>query len=246
MFLKNVVTSQQTDRKLPGSAITHLSSLDNGLLDGIEILPSKAPMICIAGHADADTQHAANKPRHVKRETLSTLARTQHNERISRDLSYMALSVASTIETAEQWKEFCQDVGGLKPILQCIHNVAEEIKHGRATEVESDHLLSNIEENRFSTACSACRILRDLCGKDSNWASAITDDIIRLNKDGTIIADLVMLLRHANEAERIYSREVWRKRRKLRALGILSINLKTRKQRRGKKMNDCASASNML
>ena len=165
-------------------------------------------------------------------------------EKVSTDQAQLAVSIASTIETPQQWVEFCENVGGLKPILQCIHNVAEEINVGRATATDdeymntvrgdSDPLSTPGDVNRFSVACSACKVLRDLLSKDQYWASAITDDILKLNQDGTIIADLVLLMSHANEAERLNTKKVWRKRRKLRRQGNSSTMMKTRKQRRGK------------
>jgi hypothetical protein len=155
-------------------------------------------------------------------------------EKVSDDQAELALSIASTIETPEQWIEFCENVGGLKPILQFIHSVAEEIKSGRPNEKDGIHLLKPEDLDRFSTACSSCKTLRDLCAKDQYWASAITDEILALNESGTIVSDLVLLLKNANEAERISSRKAWRRRRRLRKKSIYSAVRKTRTQRRGK------------
>jgi hypothetical protein len=239
-------TFSKTDQKLKGSVITHLSSRDDAL-DGIEILPHKSPMIFdidAMTSAPDDLPAAKNRKQSklsrktlmgndLRTDTVSHLEDPQHIARVSGDQTQLAVSIASTIETPEQWVEFCEDVGGLKPILQCIHNVAEEIKQGHATEIESDDLLPLHNVDRFSTACSACKVLRDLCAKDQYWASAITYDILT---SGTIVSDLVLLLKHANEAERIYSKKAWRQSCRFRTQGIYSTVRKTGKQRRGKKI----------
>jgi hypothetical protein len=164
---------------------------------------------------------------------------SKYFEKVSIDLNHLSVSTASTIETPEQWKEFCQNTGGLETILNCIHDTVGEIK-GRSAAVSAvDHfepLLCPDDMDGFLTACCACRVLRDLCAKDTLWASAITDEIIQLNqkKKGAIISDLVFLLCHTNEVERLYSRKAWRMRRSMKRNGFYTSNLKSRKQRRGK------------
>ncbi len=250
------------DKELKDSVI-HILSKEN-VLNGVEILPHKSQMIRDIGNiqnskdttaiADGDVSVPADNRRQNKSRSrglglktwmgkasesdklppVSHLEDPQHLARLSGDRNELAVSIASTIETPEQWVEFCENVGGLEPILQCIHNVAEEIKQGRANEEEIDDMLSLKSVDKFSTACAACKVLRDLCAKDQYWASAITDDILTLNKSGTIISDLVLLLKHANEAERLYSKKAWRQRSRLRKQGVYStVARKTRKQRRG-------------
>ena len=218
-------TFSKTDQKLKGSVITHLSSRDDAL-DGIEILPHKSPMIFdidAMTSAPDDLPAAKNRKQSklsrktlmgndLRTDTVSHLEDPQHIARVSGDQTQLAVSIASTIETPEHGGEVCE---------------------GHATEIESDDLLPLHNVDRFSTACSACKVLRDLCAKDQYWASAITYDILT---SGTIVSDLVLLLKHANEAERIYSKKAWRQSCRFRTQGIYSTVRKTGKQRRGKKI----------
>ncbi len=220
----------QRDSKLPGSPIIHYHSDDP--THDIEILPHASPMHLDLGDGE-DTIMYEQTLDATKNDSNSIRQRHgyQHQQ-----FDQMALSIASNIETPKQWIEFCENEGGLEPIHRIIHGVAEEIRQGYAIDIESDNeVLYNLErrENAFQSACTACRVLRDLCSKDENWASAITDDILTLNCHDGIISDLVTLLRHANESEMFHSRKVMRKRRELRAMGIKIKNIKTRRERRG-------------
>ncbi len=237
---------------MPGSAVIHYH-YDDPTHD-IEFLPHTSPMHLDLGDMENTMMYEQVLDNTKKNEAHSI--RQEHHKhhrhhhhpppnRTSNDntilaarpqFDQMALSIASNIETPEQWIEFCENEGGLEPIHRLIHIVAEEIRQGNAIDIESDYeVLYNLErrENAFQSACTACRVLRDLCSKDENWASAITDDILTLNCDDGIILDLVTLLRHANESEMFHSRKVMRKRRELRAMGIKIKNIKTRRERRG-------------
>lgn len=240
----------ETDNAMPGSKITHfIKSSRESLLSDIEKISYKSPDII--HEMDDSTYHSfpssieynvnednINNNKEVKNNepTNAPYNRvSQHFQKVSPDLNHLSVSIASTIETPEQWREFCQNTGGLETILSCIHDTVEEIK-GRSVVPMNDFepLLYPDDVDGFRTACCACRVLRDLCAKDTLWASAITDEIIQLNKRNgtTVVSDLVFLLRHTNEAERIYSKKAWRIRRLMKKHGYYTSNLKSRKERR--------------
>jgi hypothetical protein len=221
------------------------------LVHDIEELPYKSPMISLLDDNSSSTyvseQQSSfttyDKEMKDGRDPTSaqphSVSKKKHFEKVSCDLNHVCVSIASTIETPEQWIEFCENTGGLVTILNCIHDVVQEIK-GRTVQVDDyfEPLLGPDDIDGFHTACSACRVLRDLCAKDTLWASAITDEIIQLNQNGTFISDLLFLLHHTDEAERISSKKAWRMRRVMKENGFYARNLKTGKQRRGKKNNN--------
>jgi hypothetical protein len=217
------------------------------LMNDIEEVPYEPSMI---SDYDDDTSHTCISSQEYQSIKKKQKERTneqahvvpykrlnEYFEKVSMDLNHLSVSIASTIESPEQWIEFCQNTGGLETILNCIHDTVEEIK-GRSIPINHfEPLLCPDDMNGFRTACCACRVLRDLCAKDTMWASAITDEILELNQkngNATIFSDLVFLLRHTNEAERIYSQRAWRMRRIMKRNGFYTSNLKSRKERRGK------------
>lgn len=230
---------------MDGSVITHLS--ENDVNNGIEILPHNEPMYSHFGsnNPDYDSKNNGQKTRkrailqkifsgrlrrpRMEEETRELLhsvhpkQKDTHSARVSTDLGLLAVETALTIDTTEQWLEFSGNTGGLQPIVQCIHDIAEEIR-GNSGQDSSCDVLSSDNMNKFHAACSACKSLRDLCSKDKNWSAAITEELLVLNKDCTFISDLVLFLSHANEAERFSNRQSLRKG---------GVHPKTRKQRRG-------------
>lgn len=234
----NMNRQTEVDSKMPGSTITHLAGTREYLFQNIEELPCKSPMIY---NMNGTSSSLASMPENFKHSKSSTISSDQQNvpsssphehfEKVSYDLSHLSISIASAIESPEQWTEFCDNTGGLENILKGIHAVVDEIQ-GRSIDATFEPLLCPDEIGGFHTACCACRVLRDLCAKDTLWASAITDEILRWNRDGTIISDLVFLLRHTDEAERIYSKKAWRMRRMMKKNRFYAPHLKTRKQRR--------------
>ncbi len=248
------------DKEMSGSTITHFE-LTNDVENDIEILPVNDQMLDIFKIKDHQ-EDTYDKPSVVKRisrrmrrrqkskkkeSIFSILSSSKHTERVSLDIRHLSLAIAGNIDNEEQWKEFFEDSRGegLLSILQCVRDVANEIKQGYAADLfdqndDNDSMLDTAtrRENAFVAACSAVRVLRDLCSIDQNWSSMITDEILiadrncRKEGEDSFMQDLATVLKYANEAEFFYNRKVSRKRRELRAHGITIKKFGTRRQRR--------------
>ena len=179
------------------------------------------------------------------------LSDVAHTARIEKDMRHLAVSIASTIEDAEQWKTFMEDGGGVLPLLECIRDGAKEIEKGPwEKDVRDEGMVGLVEqrEEAFAAACTACKTLRDLCAISKPFASIITDSILRAdaawstpvqNKDeqtnfeGGIISNLITLLRFSQEADLLYNRRS--RQQKIRALRNKGVQrLGNRKQKRSK------------
>lgn len=152
------------------------------------------------------------------------LSDPQHLGRIDLDMRRLATAIASTIETEEQWKTFCEDGGGILPLLECIRDGAREIRQGLVMDDLYDESVVGVvteKPNAFEHACRASKALRDLCAISKSMSAIITDGILRANaswsktehlKRGFIskeehsglIVDLVSLLRYASDADKLY------------------------------------------
>eukprot|EP00565_Helicotheca_tamesis_P006505 CAMPEP_0185734444 /NCGR_PEP_ID=MMETSP1171-20130828/22490_1 /TAXON_ID=374046 /ORGANISM="Helicotheca tamensis, Strain CCMP826" /LENGTH=926 /DNA_ID=CAMNT_0028404437 /DNA_START=410 /DNA_END=3187 /DNA_ORIENTATION=+ len=153
-----------------------------------------------------------------------------YTDRIGRDMRHLSLSIASSVDSAWQWQLFCDEGGGILPLLQCIREGAKSFEEGGddfllADYHGDDELMTKFmeqHEESFAAACTACRSLRDLCALSDEFAAVVTDDILRADaawsvnvpslnnhgeacSSGGLISDLVTLLKHANEAEKMYS-----------------------------------------
>ena len=197
-------------------------------------------------------------------EKLLPLSDPHHIDRIERDMRMLAISIASTVDTAEQWRIFCNDGGGVLPILKCIREAAREIEQGDFTYDPNDdnyETMLALTEETLSAACSACKTLRDLCAINKAFSSVLTDAILKAdaawsvsvpNKDkngrecssGGLISDFVTILRHANDADKLYAarRNARTKIRKLRSTGADTI-YSNRRQWRGKHISFVCSFS---
>jgi hypothetical protein len=148
-------------------------------------------------------------------ENRPLLSKAQHyEERIGRDMRQLAVSIASCIDDTEEFQTYCQQVrGGIYPLIECIREGAEAIRHrGKNVQGESasstsyvspDDAGSSTYDERFLAASSACRALRDLCGISSDLAVVITDTLLRANankKELNIMEDLVTILQFAHDA----------------------------------------------
>lgn len=190
-------------------------------------------------------------------EKLLPLSDPHHIDRIERDMRMLAISIASTVDTAEQWRIFCNDGGGVLPILKCIREAAREIEQGDFTYDPNDdnyETMLALTEETLSAACSACKTLRDLCAINKAFSSVLTDAILKAdaawsvsvpNKDkngrecssGGLISDFVTILRHANDADKLYAarRSARTKIRKLRSTGADTIYSNRRQWREAQK-----------
>lgn len=136
------------------------------------------------------------------------------------------------------------------PLLECIRDGARAVEQRKNPDflddgdVEGTNSLVEQHEASFAAACTACRALRDLSALSKDFAAVVTDDILKVNEQwstcvvegngydcssGGLISDLLILLKHANEAESFY--KVPRKGRP--GSRRASFSLSTRKRRRG-------------
>lgn len=160
--------------------------------------------------------------------------------------SSFQVSIAASIDKPWQWKLFFDEGGGVLPLLECIRDGARAVEQGQLDfldgDVEGVNSLKEQHEASFSAACTACRALRDLSALSKDFAAVVTDDILRVNtqwstcvlegsgydcSSGGLVSDLLILLKHANEAESFYKAP--RKGERRRA----SFSLSNRRQRRG-------------
>jgi hypothetical protein len=167
-------------------------------------------------------------------------------------LLQILVSIAASVEKPWQWKLFFDEGGGVLPLLECIRDGARAVEQGRLDfidgDVEGTNILKEQHEASFAAACTACRALRDLSALSKDFAAVVTDDILRVNSQwstcvvegagydcssGGLISDLLILLKHANEAEAFYHTPSGGKRDNIRA----NFSLSTRRQRRGKPSN---------
>ncbi len=237
-------------------SITILSNSRQTLMRDIDILPVEKPQ--------PQSQQQPRPPpplvdydesnKEISNSSPLPLSGPDHTTRIERDMRHLAVSIASTVENAQQWKEFCEDGGGLLPLLECIRDGAEEIEEGIG---DGDNMndgaataigLIEQKEEAFVAAWSACKTLRDLCTISKPFAAIVTDSILRANtawsqeveqSDGTIkleggiISNFVTLLRYAQQDDILYNPRSRRgKMRALRNRGVQRMG--SRKQKRGK------------
>ena len=135
---------------------------------------------------------------------------------IDRDIRYLAVRIASTVETPEELSQFCRENGGFQRLFECIHESALSMStnsydladHTRkpSNELQTKGMME--KEEIFAVACTACKALRDLCGLSPEIASIITDTALQLdiqkakNNERTLIDDLVALLKYNNDFEK--------------------------------------------
>jgi len=197
-------------------------SITDSLMDDIQIIPNSQN-----SHV-ASQQPTTTLPGDVIGKDILRLSYPEHyKNRIGRDMRHLAVSIAASIDKPWQWKLFFDEGGGVLPLLECIRDGARSVEKGRAdgdiegTTTNSQLLLEQQQnEVSFAAACTACRALRDLSALSKDFAAVVTDDILRVNEQwstcvvegvgydcysGGLISDLLILLRHANEAESFYN-----------------------------------------
>jgi predicted acylesterase/phospholipase RssA len=129
---------------------------------------------------------------------LPPLSRPEHyRNRIGRDLRHLAVTIASATETPEQWRAFCQEGGGLYPLLETVREGAArlraQVQLGKDERDESDVLLV--------AACHACRALRDVAAISPEVAAVLTDGVLRANAawEGGLLSGLTTCLTFARD-----------------------------------------------
>ncbi len=155
-------------------SVIPLRSRINEIMDEIEVLQTLPSSSTPTGMIDA----APSLP----------LGDKQHISRIDVDMDRLAVSIASTIVTEEDWRTFCKDGGGVLPLLNCIRAGAREIRQGSIGQQmsgnylvydEGVHGLVERQEAAFEAASAACKALRDLCVISKPLSAIVTDSILR-------------------------------------------------------------------
>ena len=140
-----------------------------------------------------------------------------YHNRIDKDMRHMAVAIASNIDFDWQWKLFCEEGGGLYPLIHCIRDGAKCIREGESlAEEEGEDLfgLSDQHQEAVAAATAACRNLRDLCSLSPEFSAVVTDGILRADAalsmatpneeepesseclSGGLLSDLITLLRY--------------------------------------------------
>ncbi len=230
-------------------SVTILSATQQNLMRDIDVLPfSVIPL-----QQQKQQQRSTSSSFAFNEATLTMLPLSDeaHTARIEKDIKHLSVSIASTIDDAEQWKRFTEDGGGLLPLLECIRDGATEIDRGawENSDFYEEGMIGLVEkrDEAFATACKACKTLRDLCAISKPFAAIITDSILRADavwstpmkkengdvalQDG-LISNLITLLRFSLQADNLYNRRS--RRQKIRALRNRGVQrMGSRKQKRG-------------
>jgi predicted acylesterase/phospholipase RssA len=193
-------------------AVTRLTGTRDKLIEDLKILklnPLYTSLMAVANTSKNATMYIDDAD-----DTL-TLSRPEHYlDRIDRDRRYLAVSIAASTEEVSQWRLFCQEQGGIFPILETVREGARAIRGGvrskdsdqpMTTEAWSSILTGSValdhrEEESFHAACSACRAIRDLCAISPDQAAVVTDNILRANAawDGGLMQDFTTILQYAS------------------------------------------------
>jgi Patatin len=160
---------------------------------------------------------------------LLPLSDPRHTARIEIDMRRLAVNIASNIESIDQWKSFCEDGGGILPLLECIRDGAREVRQGQlltqGNDYDSQGMLGLVEQREaaFEAACKACKALRDLCVISKPFSAVITDSILRADVmwaigvdvesktekkqlfKGGILFDLAFLIKYSMDSDKLYN-----------------------------------------
>ena len=179
-----------------------------------------------------------------------------HIARIERDVQHLAVSISSCVDTPQQWKVFCEDGGGISPLVQCIRDGAREVRQRGGFDVYDKNyegILGIVEQSDeiFSQACSSIKVLRDLCAISKKLSAVITDDLLqvaatssitsdkdRYEKKNTtssgLVSDLVTMVLYSKKIDNISSQR--KESQRTRDLHLGGVNIKklgSRDQRKG-------------
>jgi hypothetical protein len=120
--------------------------------------------------------------------------------RIGRDKKQVAATIATSADSAAQWRLFCQESGGLYPLLETIREGAQAIMQEYSM-TEPDTWLQGKKEESLLACSNACRAIRDVCAVSPEVAAIVTDGILRTNAawNGGVLNDFCTLLEYAND-----------------------------------------------
>jgi hypothetical protein len=154
-------------------------------------------------------------------------------ERIDRDRRHLSVGIAASTEDVAQWRLFCQERGGLFPILETIREGVRCIREdGGGKGIypvgttafdpwSTSSMVDSLEnEEAFRAACSACRAIRDLCAISLELAAVITDGILRANAawNGGLMDDFRIILECTNKYNHHHDNKKSRLSRELRRM----------------------------
>jgi hypothetical protein len=151
------------------------------------------------------------------------LSEPEHTERIEIDMRHLAVTIGSSIDSAAQWKLFCDNGGSILPMLQCIMDAASTIEEVAIQDSTNYNaiIISEQHDLILTAASSACKTLRDLCTISKALSVVITDEILRYDaawskiewnrergdetcRFGGIISAMLILLRNSFETDAAY------------------------------------------
>ncbi|VEU34533.1 unnamed protein product [Pseudo-nitzschia multistriata] len=192
------------------------------------------PFRTVLVEEETQTETNAKNENAVTEDKLPPLSRPEHyDRRIGRDMRHLSVSIASCIDSVEEWQLFCQQTpGGLAPLVECIREGAESIREGSPSlaslSLEHQYLASSpyssgstTKEENFQAASSACKAIRDLCALSLDLASVITDGLLRANAaykeqgEPSLMDDLCTILRYDDELSDLLVAPRRRRRRRL-------------------------------
>ena len=174
-----------------------LISTEN-LKNDLEVLPLSPLYQAVARHVT--TTEAEEGIVTYRREKSLT-------DRMDRDLRHLAVNIAASIETVDQWRLFCQERGGLYPLLETIRQGARALAQQESNKTKRKKTLwrgrkeGKLLEESFVAACIACRAIRDICALSPEVAAVVTDGILRANAvwKGGLMGDFCAFLKYAND-----------------------------------------------
>lgn len=189
----------ETARELD-DAVVPLKGTEDELMRDVKVLPLNRLYTSLEQAAAATNDTTAT--------TTLPLSRPEHYlDRINRDRRHLAVSIAASTEQVSQWRLFCQEQGGIYPILETVREGARAIHHRKDYQEKKPKAWSvrsamdPYEEETFHAACSACRAIRDLCAISPEQAAVVTDSILRANAawKGGLMDDFRTILQYASK-----------------------------------------------
>ena len=194
-----VAMNWETAKELD-DAVTKLTGDAASLRENVQVLPLPSlyrEVLRARDNAAFATTAATTSPV----EPDIPLSRPEHyRDRIGRDLCQLAVSIASSTENTAQWRAFCQENGGLFPLLETVREGARSIREENSKSTVSERVTLRLWDHQ-DDAFQAVRALRDLMAISAELSTVITDGILRANFawQGGLLHDLCTMLQYANE-----------------------------------------------
>lgn len=192
----NYETAKELDQ-----SVTTVPQLGKPLTDGMILLDMpKLYNVLLLENQEEPTPPSSSSTTQSPTTTLElelpSLSRPDHyQDRIGRDMRHLAVSIASSVNTIEQWRLFYALYGGIFPLVECIQEGAMSIRNNIRNKsslsisrqqpgLTSEYVSTQYEES-FLAASSALCALRDLCALSPELSAVLTDGLLRANT-GTI------------------------------------------------------------